>query len=165
MHFARLEEAQQLGLHVQANLADFVEEEGAARRAANHARERLVRAGEGAALVAEQLAIEQVAGHGGAVERDEPRRAALRALMHGAGEQLLAGAGLAGDEHGDVAGRHSPRHAHQIEHRLGRADEAQLLFGQRIGPDCRALALGEVGGVQRAGAGDEPLQGQERDPG
>ena len=41
----------------------------------------------------------------------------------------------------------------------------ELLLGQRIRPDGRAFTLGEVGGVQRPGAGDEALQGQKCDAG
>ena len=69
--FARLEEAEQLRLEVEAELADFVEEEGAVAGGADQAELVAVGAGEGAAAVAEQLAFEQVAGDGGAVERDE----------------------------------------------------------------------------------------------
>ena len=69
--FTRLEEAEQLGLEVEAELADFVEEEGAVAGGADQAELIAVGAGEGAAAVAEQLAFEQVARDGGAVERDE----------------------------------------------------------------------------------------------
>ena len=75
MHFARLEEAQQLGLHVEPDLADLVEEQRAAGGTADDAREGLLRAGERAAAVAEQLAVEHVARHGGAVVGNELRDA------------------------------------------------------------------------------------------
>ncbi len=55
MHVARLEKAEQLGLHIHPNLADLVEEQGAAGGAADDAWKGVVRAGEGTASVAEQL--------------------------------------------------------------------------------------------------------------
>ena len=68
---AGFEEAEQLGLEVEAELADFVEEQGAVAGGADQAGVVAVGAGEGAAAVAEELAFEQVARDGGAVERDE----------------------------------------------------------------------------------------------
>ena len=41
-------------------------------------------------------------GNRAGVHRDERPRLARRALVHGARDQLLAGAGLADDEHGGV---------------------------------------------------------------
>ena len=68
---ALLDGAQQLGLQARMHLADFVEQQGAAigfLELADAARDG---AGEGALLVAEQLAFEQVLRDGGAVDRDE----------------------------------------------------------------------------------------------
>ena len=63
----------------------------------------LVGAGEGAALVAEELGLEQLAGQGGAVDLDEGALArAAERVVDGAGDELLADAGLAPDEDGDV---------------------------------------------------------------
>ena len=61
----------------------------------------LDRAGEGAALVAEQLGLEQVLGDRGAVDRDELALAAAL-LVDRAGEQFLAGAARAEQHHRDV---------------------------------------------------------------
>ena len=61
VHLAGLEEAQQLGLDVEAGVADFVEEERAAGGGADDALEVLDGAGEGAAAVAEQLRVQHVA--------------------------------------------------------------------------------------------------------
>ena len=73
---ALLQHAQELGLQRRRQLADLVEEERAAVGLDEHARRVGARVGEGAALVAEQLALEQRVGDGGAVER---RRTAARA--------------------------------------------------------------------------------------
>ena len=67
-------------------------------------------AGERALLVAEQLALEEVGGDGAAVDDDEglvPARAL--ALWMASAAWLLAGAGLALEEHGDVAWRRRAR--------------------------------------------------------
>ncbi|MNT06013.1 hypothetical protein D3C72_1406610 [compost metagenome] len=54
--------------------------------------------------MAKQLAFHQVIGQRRAVDADERAVCARRLRMHGLGHQFLAGAGLAGDEHGQVAG-------------------------------------------------------------
>src|SRR5678815_4391417 len=63
------------------------------------------RAGERALDVAEQLALEQVLWNRPAVDRDEWLAVAGRAVVDLARDQLLAGAGLAGDQHRDVGRR------------------------------------------------------------
>src|SRR5262249_35157622 len=59
---------------------------------------------EGAALMAEELALQEPCWHGGAVHRDEGAVAARTALVNGAGEELFAGAGLPLEEDGRVCG-------------------------------------------------------------
>src|SRR5206468_11867116 len=95
---ARLEEAQELDLQRQRDVAYLVEEQGAALRELDLADIRFDRASERAALVAEQLGFEQVLGNGRAVNRDE-LALATALLVHGAGEQLLAGAACAQEHH------------------------------------------------------------------
>ena len=75
---ALLEEAQQLWLNVQGQVADLIEEQRAPGRRADQA--RLVRdgAGERSAAVTEQLTIGQLARGRGAVVRQERRRASRR---------------------------------------------------------------------------------------
>jgi hypothetical protein len=65
-----------------------------------------VGAGERAALVAEQLALQQVLGYGAAVDGNEPRLAARAALVDGACHQFLARTRLAGDQDIDVRAGH-----------------------------------------------------------
>ena len=69
-HLADRERAQQLGLHGDADLADLVEEQRAAIGAAEQPLAR-VGAREGAAHVAEQLALGEVLRQRGAVDRHE----------------------------------------------------------------------------------------------
>ena len=57
-------------------------------------------AGEGAALVAEELALQQVLGQRRAVDRDQRAAAGDVAEVDRLGHQLLARAGLAGDQDG-----------------------------------------------------------------
>src|SRR6478735_1531559 len=93
-----LEEAQQLHLERQRNVADLVEEQGAAFGKLDLADVRFDGAGKGAALIAEQLGLQEVLGNGGAIDRDEAPLAATL-FMNRAREQLLAGAACA-EQHG-----------------------------------------------------------------
>jgi hypothetical protein len=136
MDLVGFEEAQQLRLHLRSDLADFVEEQRAAGGGSNHALERVRGAGEGAPAVAEQLALEQIAGHGGAVERHERPVGAIRGPMNGPGDHLLAGAGLAGNQHRNRVGGDPPRRVQDFDH----------LFG---GPDAFGVAVERIGRPQR----------------
>ena len=73
----------------------------------------VIGAGVRALLRTEQLALEQVGRDGADVHRHQPPRPAAQ-LMDAAGEQLLAGAGLALHEHGAVGER---QHFGLVEHR------------------------------------------------
>ena len=101
-----LEDVEQLGLQRRFHLADLVEEDGAGVGLFELADARRGGAGEGALLVAEQLAFEQLTRQRGAVHLDERPVLARRTLVDGARHELLADAALAADEHGDVAVRH-----------------------------------------------------------
>ncbi len=103
----RVEHAQQLHLRGEADLADLVEEDRAAVRHLEEPGLGAVGAGERAALVAEQLALQQALLQRRALDDHErlvaPRAARVQQLR----DHLLAGARLAGDEHGRVARRHA----------------------------------------------------------
>ena len=58
-----------------------------------------LRAGEGAALVAEELALEQVLRNRRRIDRDESLGGARAVAMQRAGDEFLAGSRLARDEH------------------------------------------------------------------
>src|SRR5207244_6857537 len=103
---AVLEYVEQLGLQRRMQLADLVQEDRAGVGELEAPGLALVRAREGAALVAEQLRLQELTRDRGAVHLDEGRASARRVDVDGAGDQLLAHARLAADEHGDVgAGR------------------------------------------------------------
>jgi hypothetical protein len=82
----------------------------------------LDRAGERALGVAEQLALEQVVGDRAAVDRDE-RPGGAAALVQRPRHQLLAGAGLAADQHGLLGRRHPRDRRAHAAHRRAVADQ------------------------------------------
>ena len=100
---AGLEGAQELGLELGRQLADLVEEEGAAGGLLECADPALGGAGEGARLVAEQLGLDEVRRDRAAVDDDERAVGARARVVDGGGGAFLAGAGLALDEDGGVA--------------------------------------------------------------
>jgi hypothetical protein len=101
---AGFEETQQLDLDRLVELADFVEEERAAVGDLKKALAMGVGPGEGPLAVAEQLALDEVLRERSAVDRDEgvPRASAL--VVEVAGDEFLAGAGLA-ENHDRGVGR------------------------------------------------------------
>src|ERR1043166_2095095 len=68
---ARLEGAKELGLQLPRKMMDFVEKQRARARELHESLLRGLRAGERAALVAEQLGFEKILRNRGAVDRDE----------------------------------------------------------------------------------------------
>ena len=121
--FALLEHAEEPRLRLHRHVADLVEEERAAFGLLEAAGGARLRAGEGAALVAEQLRFDQVARDRGHVDGDERALPPLAVIVQRARDELLAGAGLAGDHHGQV-GLHEPReHAVDVLHRRRTADQ------------------------------------------
>ena len=109
----------------QRDVADLVEEQGPAFGKLDLADVGLDRAGEGAALVAEQLGFEQVLRDGGAVDGDEAALAPAL-LVDGAGEQLLAGAARAEKHYRHVRARHALDGLCDLQHlRGGRDDRAE----------------------------------------
>src|SRR5439155_16171970 len=94
-HLALVEHAQQLRLRRREQLADLVEEHDAALGDLEEAGLGRDRAGERAALVAEQLALEQRLGERRAVQAQERRLRARRVAVDQLGDHFLANAGLA----------------------------------------------------------------------
>ena len=103
-------------------------------------------AGEGAALVAEQLALEQVGRQRRAVDLDErlgpPRRAAVQL----AGDHFLADAALAAQQHADVAVGDALDHRH---HRLHRRAGAPATAARPAGSSASLGAEARDLGAQR----------------
>ncbi len=120
---AALEDAEELGLEAEGHLADLVEEDGAPLGLREEPWARRGGAGEGAAHVPEQLALEQRLGHGRAVDGDEGVGRAAALVVEGAGDQVLARPGLAVDEH-RRGGVGDPEHeGADVTHRAVLADD------------------------------------------
>jgi len=99
-----LQHAQELGLDAEAHLADLVEHQRAAVGRLELADLAVRGARESPALVAEQLAGQQVLGQRGAIEAHEGPLAARAGEVHGAGHELLAHPALAADQERGLAG-------------------------------------------------------------
>jgi hypothetical protein len=155
-HGALLDDAQQLALHGQRQVADLVEEQRAALGGLEEALAVFRRTGEGALAVAEELGLQQVLRDGAAVDGDEGLRGARRDLVDGARHQFLAGARFAVQQHR----RHAARDlADQRAHLLhGGRVAGQPLQGsdRRLRPGVRGGARRRVAPAAAAAAGSRP---------
>ncbi len=127
LELALLKHPQELGLHVARQLADLIEEDGALLGHGKAPFAALCRAGEGAALVPEELALDQGGGDGGAVDRNQVPGTPPAGGMDGAGDELLAGSGLAEDEHRGVGAAHLIHLTEDAEERFALAEDAACL--------------------------------------
>src|SRR5262249_23480890 len=121
---AVLEDAEQRGLDREARFADLVEEEGAAVGRLEEPASGAIGAGERAADVAEELALEERVGERRAVRREERPARPRAVVVDRARDQLLAGARLTLDQHGDARLRGTLRELDRLERRLALADDA-----------------------------------------
>ena len=137
---ALLDGAQQLGLQAHVHLGDLVEQQRAAVGLLELADAARDGAGEGALLVAEELALQQVFGDRGAVDRDEGRVAPVRLHVDVARHHLLAGAAFAGDQDRGVGRRDLVGEADHGLHRRVADDEVGLVVGD--GGEDRGDQLG-----------------------
>src|SRR5688500_14223359 len=168
-HALLLDRAQQLDLHGKGQLGHLVEEQRAAVGGLVEAVAVLAGAGEGALLVAEELALHQVLGNGAAVHRHERLVAARAVLVDQARGELLAAARLARDVDRRLGARQlADQLAHLGERRalaehllaLGRRrrrqrerrahQRAQLLQPDRLGDIVEGAGLERRDGVLRA---------------
>ena len=88
-------------------------------------------AGEAALDVAEQLRLEQRFRQAGAVDRRERVRRARAARVDAAGDDFLADAALAGDQHLGVGPRHAVDFLLQRHHHRALADQLDAGFRPR----------------------------------
>src|SRR6266849_4717638 len=119
-----LEHAKELRLEVQRQVTDLVEEQGAVVRELEAADPSRDGTGEGATLVAEELALQEARGDGGAVELDERATAPGAERVDQAADQLLASTRLAPYEHGRVGRRHALDQADDSPERQAPADDS-----------------------------------------
>ncbi len=100
------------------------------------------RAGEAAALVAEQLTLHELRRDGTAVHRDERPFAARTRVVNESGDELFTRARFAKDVHRCLAARDARNHLAQLLHGRRAADEARARCS-RGGLTIRACAAGE----------------------
>ena len=129
LHLPRLQHPQQLGLQGQGQVPDLVEEERPPVGELEAPGLPLAGAGEGPLLVPEQLGLQQRLGDGAAVEGHEGLAAPLALPVDRLRHDLLAGAGLAQDQHGQARGGDDP---HLIDDPLRLRAGAHLL--RQAGP-------------------------------
>jgi hypothetical protein len=144
-----LQDAEELHLELQRGVADLVEEQHAAFGGLEVALVAPIGAGECPALVAEESRFEQRSRERRAIERQERVPVAVAPRVDGAGDQLLAGAGLAHHQHGGV-------------HPRGTIDEGGYRLHPRGGPDHLRLARALERGLAVGQDGEKV--GPERDP-
>ena len=123
LDLAVLEHAQQLHLDAERQLADLVEEDGAAVRRLEQPLAVAVGAGEGAAHVAEELALEERRCERGAVADDERPVAERREPVERARHELLARAALAGHKRGGGVAGEALDEGEHLEHALRARDD------------------------------------------
>lgn len=124
---AFLENTQQQHLCGRRNLGDLIEKDGALLRHLEPTEPAFGRAREGAAFVAEKFTGQKLRIQGGAVYLDEQTVAAAAELMDGLGNQFLAGAGFAENQHGAVGlGHLLDRQSHCLHGRTGAGQRAQV---------------------------------------
>ena len=133
---AVLQHAQHLDLRRRIEIADLVEEDRAAVRHLEAALAVDAGVGERAAHVAEHLALEQRRRHAAEVHLDERLADAPAVAVDGLGDQLLAGAALAGDQDRGVGRRDA-------------ADQLEDAQHARIAPDQIAEVVARVELVAR----------------
>ena len=148
LELAVLQDAQQLGLRRLVQVADLVEEDRAAVGQLEAAAPQRRRARERALLVTEELALDQLGGDRRAVDLDERTRRERAFAVHVRGEQLLAGAGLAGKQHADVRSRDLRRLLDRLAEQRAPADHPGRLADQLAEPLVLALQLGSLDRVR-----------------
>ena len=154
-HFAFLQHPQQLGLELQGHVADLVQEQGAAVGGLEEAGAVAIGAGEGALAVTEEFGFEHVLGNGGAVDRHEGTLGTVAGVVDGAGQQLIAGAALALDEHAHVAAGNAPRLLQELLHGAALADDRlapAVVLRLFLAVDGAALDKGGLDAVQQLAA-------------
>src|SRR5262249_25228817 len=155
LDLALLEHAQQLQLHVERDALDLVEEQRAAARQLDLADPVVDGPREGAALEAEELALQQRVRKRRALDGDEASAFPLPLERDRARRQFLAGAGLAVDQHGRVVLR---EHADGLEDLVHHTVAAHHV-GERVA--IRELAAQVVDLVQQAPLLEDLLGGEE----
>ncbi len=148
LEVALLQAAEQLDLQADGHRFDFVQEQGASGGMLHLADTPTGGAGERAGLVAEHFALEQRLRDAAAIDRRKMAIAALAVVVQAAGDQLLARARLARDQHVGVGRGDVENDPAQVRHRGRTADQlgfdrhqSRQLAAQRIHFQRQAAGL------------------------
>ena len=133
---------QQTSLQLGGHVADLVEKQGPPFCLLEATPTHRLGAGEGAALVTEELTFEQIARNSGRVESHERLVSAGTVAMQSACDQLFSGSRFARHQHGHTRLRQSPDRAENFLHG-GRLTQHVGRFGEDFFDSSLALALGD----------------------
>src|SRR5258708_1297067 len=122
--FALLNDAEELGLRFWADGGDFVKEDGALIGDFEEAFLGSHGAGKGTLDVAEKLRFKEIDRNGAGVDRDECFVRAGGGGVDSLGDELLAGAAFAADEHGGARRRYLGDKVQQRQHLFAFANDA-----------------------------------------
>ena len=154
-HQAVLEHPQQLHLHGERHVRDFVEEQGAAVGLLEDASSGSHRTGEGASLVAEELGFKQGLRDRTTVDGDEgPFLPGKGQRVQPLGDFLLAHAGLAGDDRMRRIGGDLVERRLHVAHGAGYAENrrpGRFLDGSLAGRTVRVDLAEQILDVERLG--------------
>ena len=170
LELAGFDDAQKRGLLFQAQGVDLVQQQRAVADGGELADLGAVGAGERTFDVAEKLAFDQVGRDGAARHGQEPVLLARRMIVDQPGQEGLAGAGFAVEQHGDVVvgGQGDALDQRQQRRRLGQQLARQQFlkgFLRKAGeiPAAAAAVLGQLGQGRRHPRASANV-GQHRDP-
>ena len=124
--FAVLQHSKKLGLKRRRHVADFVEEQRAVIGELELAGLLLQRAGEGAALKAEQLGLEEIGRERGTVHFDERLVAPERGGRQRPRDELLTGTAFAANENRDVSVGDALDHVPHLGHAFAVAEQHRI---------------------------------------
>lgn len=131
---AALEDTQHARLQIQRELADLVDEDRAPVCGLEGALALRGGSGEGAPRVTEELGLDELLGHRRAVHHHVRTAGARAGFVDRLGGELLAGAGLAEDEHRGVGGRHLLEGAQRVLQGLRTGAESAELLNFHLAP-------------------------------
>ena len=159
-----LQHAQQIGLRLQADVADLVEKNRAAFGDLKFPFLAILGAGERSLFVAEQLAFQQRFGQRAAMDHHQWMITPRAGIVDGASHQFFSRAAFAGDQHRGIGGtdgfngvHHAP-HGRAVAHQLIGTRDLRVLFAEALVFLLRTLMRerlahleGDVFGVERLG--------------
>ena len=129
LELAFLQDAQQLGLHFERQLANLIQEDRGTVRDLETSDLSRQRPGERALLAAEEFAFHQGRGERGAVDFDHQVPLARAEAMDGLGDEFLARACFAADEHRRIRGRDLLDLAEHLPDGAAAADDLAVSLG------------------------------------